>query len=171
MKYLKPGHLVPDLILDTTKGVKWNLQESEPENFTMLVVYRGIHCPVCKKYLEELNEKVEDFRNKGVEVVCVSSNSKELAEKTVEEWEVENLDIGFEMDIEEGRKWGLFVSEAIKDSEPEVFLEPALFLIKPDKTLYSASIQSMPFARPKFDELLKSIGFVLKEDYPARGGH
>ena len=169
MKNLKPGQEVPELIVETTKGMKWDLRDNEPENFTMLIFYRGIHCPVCKKYLEELNTKIEDFRDKGVNVICLSSNTKELAQKTVEEWDIENLNIGYDFSPEEGRKWGLFVSKGIKDSEPDVFLEPALFLIKPDNTLYSASIQSMPFARPKFDELLKSIGFVLKEDYPARG--
>jgi len=169
MKNLKPRQEVPELIVKTTKGLKWNLRDTEPKNFTMLIFYRGIHCPVCKKYLEELNSKIEDFREKGVNVICVSSNSEELAQKTVEEWDIDNLNIGYDFGIEEGRKWNLYVSEGIKDSEPDIFLEPALFMIKPDNTLYSASIQSMPFARPKFDELLKSISFVLKEDYPARG--
>lgn len=27
----------------------------------------------------------------------------------------------------------------------------------------------MPFARPRFDEILGAIDFVLKNDYPARG--
>lgn len=169
MKILKPGQKVPELILHTTKGLKWNLRESDPENFTMIVFYRGIHCPVCKKYLEELNTKVEDFKTRGVNIICISSNSQALAEKTVEEWNIDKLNIGYGLSVEQGRKWGLFVSEAIKESEPEVFLEPALFLVRPDNTLYSASIQSMPFARPKFDELLKSISFIIKDDYPARG--
>lgn len=169
MKNLKPRQEVPELILKTTKGLKWNLRENKAERFTMLVVYRGIHCPVCKNYLEELNTKIEDFRDKGVNVICASANTEELAQKTVEEWDIENLDIAYGFQPEDGRKWGLFVSEAVKDSEPEVFLEPGLFLIRPDNTLYSASIQSMPFARPKFDELLRSISFVIKEDYPARG--
>ncbi|MCH4823272.1 redoxin domain-containing protein [Gramella lutea] len=169
MKNLKPGAKVPELNLNTTKGVKWNLSDNKPENFTMIIVYRGIHCPVCKKYLEELNNKIGDFRDKGVNVICVSSNTKELALKTVEEWKIDKLDIAYGFDVEEGRKWDLYISEAIKDSEPDMFLEPALFLVRPDNTLYSASIQSMPFARPKFDELLKSISFVIKEDYPARG--
>ncbi|MDX1762047.1 MAG: redoxin domain-containing protein [Christiangramia sp.] len=169
MKNLKPRQAVPELIVDTTKGVKWNLRDNEPENFTMIVIYRGLHCPVCKKYLEELNTKVEDFRDKGVNVICISSNTEELAQKTVEEWEIDKLNIGYGFNVEEGRKWDLYVSEAVKDSEPYMFLEPALFLVRPDNTLYSASIQSMPFARPKFDELLKSISFVIKDDYPARG--
>ncbi len=169
MKNLKPRQEVPELILKTTKGLKWDLRDNVPDNFTMLIFYRGLHCPVCKKYLEELNNKIQDFRDKGVNVICVSSNDEELAQKTVEEWDIENLNIGYDFSPEAGRKWGLFISEAIKDSEPEVFLEPALFLIRPDNTLYSASIQSMPFARPKFDELLRSISFVIKDDYPARG--
>ena len=169
MKNLKPGQAVPELFVDTTKGVKWNLRDNEPKNFTMVIIYRGIHCPVCKKYLEELNNKISDFQDRGVNVICISSNTEELAQKTVEEWKIDNLNIGYGLDVEEGRKWDLYVSEAIKDSEPDKFLEPALFLIKPDNTLYSASIQSMPFARPKFDELLKSISFILKDDYPARG--
>lgn len=169
MKNLKPGQEVPELIVPTTRGVKWDLRENKPENFTMIIFYRGLHCPVCKKYLEELNTKIDDFREKGVDVICISSNSRELAQKTTEKWDIEKLNIGYGMSIDDGRKWGLFVSEAIKDVEPDVFLEPGLFLVKPDNTLYSASIQSMPFARPKFDELLKSIGFILKEDYPARG--
>lgn len=169
MKNLKPRQEVPELIVKTTKGLKWNLRETKPENFTMLIFYRGIHCPVCKKYLEELNTKIDDFRDKGVNVICVSSNSEELAQKTVKEWDIYKLNIGYDFSIEDGRKWDLYISEGIKDSEPEIFLEPALFLINSDNTLYSASIQSMPFARPKFDELLKSISFVLKEDYPARG--
>tara|TARA_B100001063_G_C16636096_1_gene488362 strand:+ start:382 stop:897 length:516 start_codon:yes stop_codon:yes gene_type:complete len=169
MKNVKPRKEVPELIVKTTKGLKWNLRDNEPKNFTMVIFYRGIHCPVCKKYLEELNTKVEDFKDKGVNIICVSSNNEELAQKTIEEWDIENLNIGYDFSIDDGRKWDLFVSEGIKDAEPDVFLEPALFLIRPDNTLYSASIQSMPFARPKFDDLLKSISFVLKEDYPARG--
>ncbi|APG59444.1 redoxin domain-containing protein [Christiangramia salexigens] len=170
MRNLIPGKEVPDLKVKTTKGIEYDLKNDSPENFTMLIFYRGLHCPVCKKYLEELNTKVDEFREKGVNVVCISSNSKELAEKTIQNWDVDNLDIGYGLGIEHGRKWDLYISEAIKEEEPDAFLEPALFLIRPDHTLYSASIQSMPFARPKFDELLKSIGFVLKEDYPARGG-
>jgi len=82
--------------------------------------------------------------------------------------EVDNLTIGYNLNPEDARKWDLYISEGIND-EPEVFFEPGLFLVKPDNTLYAASIQTMPFARPKFDELLKAIDFVVDKEYPARG--
>ncbi|SHF59184.1 Alkyl hydroperoxide reductase subunit AhpC (peroxiredoxin) [Salegentibacter echinorum] len=169
MKNVLPRKEVPNLRVETTSGMKWDLREQNSENFTMVVFYRGLHCPVCKSYLQELNEKVEKFEEKGVNIICISANNKELAEKTVEEWNVDNLTIGYGLETADSRKWDLYVSEGINDNEPEVFFEPALFLIKPDNMLYAASIQTMPFARPKFDELLKAIDFVLEKDYPARG--
>ena len=125
--------------------------------------------PGLQKDLEELNEKVEDFHSRGVQIICISTNSQDLAERTVEEWEIENIKLGYGFSVEDGRKWDLFISKAVKDSEPEVFVEPALFLVKPDNTLYAASIQSMPFARPKLDELLRAISFIVKDNYPAKG--
>lgn len=168
MKNVLPRKEVPRLIVDTTSGMQWHLRDQKPENFTMVIFYRGLLCPVCKSYLQELNKKIEDFRERGVNVICISANNQSLAEKTVKEWEVDNLTIGYDFNTEDARKWDLYVSEGIND-EPEVFFEPGLFLIKPDNTLYSASIQTMPFARPKFDELLKAIDFLLDKDYPARG--
>ncbi|WP_034925587.1 redoxin domain-containing protein [Gillisia sp. CAL575] len=169
MKNLIPRKEVPELVVDTVNGMTWDLRDQQPKNFTMVVFYRGLHCPVCKSYLEELNSKIDSFRDKGVNVICISTNTRSIAEETTMKWDVEKLTIGFDFSIENARKWDLFISDGISDNEPDVFFEPALFLIKPDRTLYAASIQSMPFARPKFDELLKSISFVLNEDYPARG--
>jgi len=53
--------------------------------------------------------------------------------------------------------------------EPAWFSEPGVFLVKPDRTLYYGSTQSMPFARPQFQDLLGAIDFAIAKDYPARG--
>lgn len=169
MKNFKPRQEVPELVVNTVNGMEWNLRETKTENFNLVIFYRGLHCPVCKSYLEELNGLISDYSERGVNVIAISSNNKELAEKTVENWDIENVTIGYDMPIEEARKWDLYISEGINDKEPNEFIEPALFLIRPDHTLYASSIQSMPFARPKLKELLKSIDFVLDKDYPARG--
>jgi hypothetical protein len=41
--------------------------------------------------------------------------------------------------------------------------------VRTDGTLYFASVQTMPFARPNFSEVLQALDFVLNNDYPARG--
>ena len=53
--------------------------------------------------------------------------------------------------------------------EPDLFSEPALYLVKPDGTLYFGAVQTMPFARPHFDDVVGAVKFVLEKDYPARG--
>ncbi|MFN7087813.1 MAG: AhpC/TSA family protein, partial [Burkholderiales bacterium] len=53
--------------------------------------------------------------------------------------------------------------------EPALFSEPGVFLVRPDRTLYWAAVQTMPFARPHFRDMLAAIDFVIKNDYPARG--
>lgn len=77
--------------------------------------------------------------------------------------------VAYGLSIDQARAWGLYVSAGIKDGEPALFAEPGLFLVRPDGTLYAGSIQTMPFARPHFAEVLQAIDFVVKNDYPARG--
>ncbi len=50
-----------------------------------------------------------------------------------------------------------------------MFIEPALYLIRPDGTLYFGTVQTMPFARPSFAEILAAVGKVVETGYPARG--
>ncbi|ALM38426.1 alkyl hydroperoxide reductase/ thiol specific antioxidant/ Mal allergen [Streptomyces sp. FR-008] len=67
------------------------------------------------------------------------------------------------------REWGLFVSEATHEQEPEYFNEPGLFLIKPDLKIYYEALTSMPFGRPAVRELIGGMSFVIENAYPARG--
>lgn len=170
MKNVIPGKEVPQLIVDTVNGMSWNLRDQKPENLTLAVFYRGLHSPDCKLYLEELNTKYDKFRVKGINIICLSANDESLTEKTAVEWEVEKLTIGYGLSIEDARLWDLYISKGINDSEPDFFFEPGLFFIRPDNTLYAASIQSIPFVRPDLDSLLKTIDDMLDNNDPVRGG-
>lgn len=47
-------------------GEPWKLSEQNPDAFTLVVFYRGHHCPVCRRYLSTLESAAEDFRTRGV---------------------------------------------------------------------------------------------------------
>ena len=166
---IKPRSKVPNITIDLVNDTKWELKEQTPEQFTMVIFYRGQHCPVCKSYLEELQSKLDKFTDRGVNVIGISANTEKIAKETYKSWDIPDIPIGFEFSIDHARELGLFISKGISDKEPETFFEPGLFLIKPDGELYCASIQTMPFARPSFDNIIKAIDFVLDENYPARG--
>ncbi|GAC1487892.1 MAG: peroxiredoxin-like family protein [Acetobacteraceae bacterium] len=166
---IKPRTKVPALSLPLVGGGQFELAQSAPKAFTLLVVYRGLHCPICKTYLRDLDRKLAEFEALGVKAVAASTDTQERAEQSRTEWGIEHLSIAYGLGVEQARAWGLFISASIKDGEPPLFAEPGLFLIRPDQTLYAASIQTMPFARPSFADLLAAVKMVTEKNYPARG--
>jgi len=169
MNTSKPNKLTAPLEVKTTDGEIWNLSKQNPKNFTMVVFYRGLHCPICKSYLRDLNSKLDEFQKRGVQVIAISGDSESQAKKAKEEWTLDRIPIGYNQSIDSMRQWGLFISKKIKDGEPDLFAEPGLFLIKPDQMIYYVAINSMPFGRPHFQDILEAIDFVIAHDYPARG--
>ncbi|MEM8877128.1 MAG: peroxiredoxin-like family protein [Pseudomonadota bacterium] len=169
-----PRQAAPTLDVSTVGGGTWSLDQQSPENFTLVVFYRGLHCPICKMQLNDLQNKLDDFDKRGVNVIAVSSDTKERAEETAQSWGLDRLTLGYGIDLQTARNWGLYVSAgkgktSIGVEEPALFSEPGLFLIKPDGSVYFASVQTMPFARPHFADILGAIDFVVKNGYPARG--
>ena len=165
----RPKAQAPTLDVSLVGGGRWRLASQHPEAFTMLVFYRGDHCPVCRGYLRQLDRMLEEFTRAGVSVVAVSGDTDERARHSVGEWGLEHLPVGYGQSVESMRDWGLFVSQGIKEGEPEFFGEPGVFLIRPDNTVYAVILNSMPFARPHFDEVLKAVQWVNESQYPARG--
>lgn len=171
---LIPRQPVPALDVAVVGGGRWRLSEHKPERFTLVAFYRGLHCPICSTYLKDLDAKLPEFAKRGVDVIAVSSDAEERARATKDRWQIPHLTIGYGIDLDTARRWGLYISSGRGKTsagvdEPALFSEPGLFLIRPDSTLYFAAVQTMPFARPRFDDILKAIDFVIAKDYPARG--
>jgi peroxiredoxin len=167
---IKPRSPAPPFDVDLVGGGHWRLTDQGPDLFTMIVFYRGLHCPVCKTYLRQLDRALDEFAEIGVTtVIAVSGDSAERAQQSVQEWGIGRLAVGYGQTTESMRQWGLFISNAIKDGEPDEFGEPGLFLIRPDGTVFAEILNSMPFGRPQFDELQRSIPWIRGNDYPARG--
>jgi peroxiredoxin len=171
---LIPRQPVPALEVSLAEGGIWRLADQRPKTFTMVVFYRGLHCPICSRQLREIEDLLEDFEKRGVEPIAISSDTREAAEKTKIDWMLDDLTVGYGLDFATARRWGLYISEGLPKlppsiPEPALFTEPGLFLVRPDGTLYFASVQTMPFARPSMQAILAGIDFVLAKDYPARG--
>ena len=173
MNVLKPREPVPALEVETLGG-PWSLAEQNPENFTVVVFYRGLHCPICSKYVHELAKLEDDFTEIGTSVIALSQDTRERAEQAATDWDLGKLRVGYTVSDDAVRAWGLHRSAgrgktSIGIEEPAEFNEPGLFIIRPDSTLYWAQVSTMPFARPHFREILGALKFAIEKDYPARG--
>ncbi len=169
MTRLLPRQPVPSLEVPTVNGGLWSLAGQTPENFTLIVFYRGLHCPICKPYLRDLNRRVGDFKERGVGAIAISCDGEDRARVSKEEWGLSPLVVGYDLPIDSARQWGLFLSSGISDKEPAQFCEPGLFVVRPDGTLYASVVNTMPFARPSFEEVQQGLDFVIPNKYPARG--
>ena len=171
---LFPRQTVPDLAVPTVGGGTWRLADQRAEHFTMVVFYRGLHCPICATYLRDLDTKLEEFAKRGVTAVAISTDDAARAEQSKQKWRIEKLPIGYGLDLDTARRWGLYVSSghgptSAGVAEPALFAEPGLFVVRPDRTLYFGTVQTMPFARPHFADILGALDFVIAKNYPARG--
>ena len=84
------------------------------------------------------------------------------------------LRIGYDLSLQTARDWGLYISTSrgktsIGIEEPALLSEPGLFMMTPQQTLFYGSVQTMPFVRPHFSDLLTALDGAIAKQYPARG--
>jgi len=139
------------------------------DNWTLLVVYRGKHCPRCKKYLNGLNDMRADWTDAGFDVVAVSADPREKAQADVEEfgWA---FPLGYDLSEGQMNTLGVYVSDPASPKETDRrFAEPAVFVLRPDGSQTMIAISNGPSARPDLSELLSGMIFTKENDRPARG--
>ncbi len=173
---IKPGDAMPAINATLAGGGRWVLAEDKPERLAMLAFYRGSFCPICRTWLNDLERLLPEFEKRGVSVIALSCDLKDAAEKSVADWGLKKLRVGFGLQVEDARKAGLYISEGrglnpgsgVK--EPKLFAEPAILLVRPNGELYTAWIQSVPYARVHLSEILAAVDNFIARDLPAPRG-
>ena len=171
---LMPRQKTPDLAVDTLDHGRFDLASEGSERGTVICFYRGLHCPLCANYLKEFEKRVPDFAERGVTSIAISSDEEDRARAMADKVEAKNLRFGYGLGLAKAREWGLYISTSrgvtsIGIEEPALFSEPGLFMVTPDQALYYGSVQTMPFVRPHFSELVGALDFAIEKNYPARG--
>ena len=171
---LTPRQKAPALIVPTLDHGTFDLSRATPPRGTVIAFYRGLHCPICATYLAEFDKLAPEFAKRGIEVLVLSSDGAERTRAMADKIGAQHLRFGYDLPLSVARDWGLYISTSrgktsIGIEEPALFSEPGLFLINADQSVYYLSVQSMPFVRPHFRELLAAVDFAIDKSYPARG--
>jgi peroxiredoxin len=78
------GGSIPAFTLSLVGGGQVTLGKvSVPGRWQIVIVYRGLHCPICNKYLARLEELVSRFAGTKAEIVAISGDPSEKAEAIV----------------------------------------------------------------------------------------
>ncbi|MGH8917044.1 MAG: redoxin domain-containing protein, partial [Actinomycetes bacterium] len=86
-----PQQPAPTLEVPLVAAGRFRLGDRPPSRFTLVVFYRGWHCPICRTYLAQLDRAVAELEALGVMVVAVSGDTEERARQSVEEWKLTDL--------------------------------------------------------------------------------
>ena len=161
------GKPIPHMTLSHVDGSIHTIGETSQRG-TLLVVYRGKHCPRCKRYLNKLEAMLNDW-TALLDVVVVSADTLEKAQTDQAEfgW---TFDLCYGLTEDQMRALGLYISDPLSEAETTGrFAEPGTFAIKPDGTLMLVDISNGPASRPDLDELLDGMRFNIENNRPTRG--
>jgi peroxiredoxin len=164
---LSAGALFPDIAVPGVHQPE--IAPARMQGWRMVVVYRGRHCPLCKRYLKTLDGLLEDFARAGVSVVAISSDPQDKADADVQEhgW---RFPVGYDLTVPQMRQLGLYVSSPRSAQETDrPFPEPGLFVINPSGQAQIIDVSNAPFARPDLSGILAGIQLIQSRDYPIRG--
>jgi peroxiredoxin len=167
--HLTAGQPFPQLDLPRAGGGRVNTGDFRPGFMTLLNVYRGLHCPRCARQLVDIVANRARFDALGVEVVSISTDPRDRAEQAVAEWGLGDMAVGYDLPIATARSLGLNISRTIREAEPALFVEAAVFFIQRDGVLWGSSINSFPFLRPTAEQLLDALEMAKERNYPPRG--
>lgn len=164
---LKAGTPIPSFSLPKVGGGE--ITTGGGPNWKMIVVYRGKHCPLCRRYLKTLNELSEQFTESNIEVAAISGDPKEKAESEVAE-EGWRFPVGYGLNVAQMQALGLYVSEPRSPQETDrPFPEPGLFVVNPEGKAHIIDVSNAPFSRPDLAGILAGLKFIREKNYPIRG--
>lgn len=161
------GQVFPDISWAAVGGGE--IAPARDDGWRLLIVYRGKHCPLCKKYLHGLQGLLNDITDAEITVYAISADPEDRAsdEAKAEGW---TFPVGYDLKPDQMAKLGLYISEPRSPEETDrPFAEPAVFVINPDGDTQIIDVSNAPFARPDLEQLLDGIKFVKDKGYPIRG--
>lgn len=162
------GSPMPQLDLPTVDGQRARIGGARP-TWQVVVVYRGRHCPLCKKYLTKLQGLAGDLAQANAEVVAVSGDPQEKAQADTTELNLK-IPVAYGLTMEQMRTLGLYISNPRSPQETDrPFAEPGLFVVNPQGQVQIVDISNAPFARPDLDGILRGIKLIQEKNYPIRG--
>ncbi|ROV62223.1 AhpC/TSA family protein [Vibrio ponticus] len=172
MNKFSAGAVFPKIELPTLNASLVEIAKPQGSaDWRLVVIYRGKHCPLCTRYLNELETLQTEFKNIGVDVIAVSADSKEQLQQHMEKLHV-SFPIAYGLNFEQMKSLGLYVSSPRSEQETDhLFAEPGLFVVNEQGQVQVVDISNAPFARPDLKTLLAGIEFIRNpaNNYPIRG--
>ena len=169
---IEAGSAFPQIIVNSLEGTDVVLgQPAGNCDWQLVVVYRGRHCPMCTRYLNNIESIRQGLADIGVDMVAVSGDSKAQLEEHRSRLEV-GFPLYYGLSQSQMQQLGLYISIPRSAQETDHnFAEPGMFVVNQQGKVQVVDISNNPFARPEIDTFLSGLQWIRNPDnnYPIRG--
>lgn len=117
------GEVMPDFTVTDSQGERFQLSAEYAEGPVVLIFYRGYWCGICQNQLQELEQIRPDIEALGAQIVAVSTDARELAERARVE-----LGLGFRILPDDRLRLLRMFDHAEIYSNEDIF-NPAIYVI------------------------------------------
>ncbi len=150
MPKLQNGDLFPDLDLTVLDHGPAKLSELSDGSWTLVHLYRGEWCPTCQAYFDRVARARGEIAEAGLRIVAISADREESARATRNDHDLW-FPIAYGASVSLGDELGTYV-----DRE-RGHLQPAFFVLDPQRRIRHISVQSSGMARPAIEELVALV--------------
>jgi len=161
------GGAMPDITLSTTDGGQAELGGAG-DRWKMVVVYRGVHCPICKSYTARVEALKDQFDELDTDIIFVSGDNAEKAKSFADEVGLK-LPVAYDLSVDQMKQLGLYISDPRPTETDRPFPEPGLFVVNEKGQAHIVDVSNAPFVRPEPELIIRGITHIKKNDYPIRG--
>jgi peroxiredoxin len=169
---IEAGSEFPNLFAKGLDGMEVDISKPRGESeWQLLVVYRGRHCPLCTKYLNQLESFVQSLSDINVDLAAVSADSKDQLAEHLDRLTV-SFPLYYGLSIQQMQLLGLYISNPRSEKETDhQFPEPGLFAINSNRQVQVVDISNNPFVRPELESLVSGLAWIRnpENNYPIRG--
>lgn len=167
---LEAGQTFPTLTAFNEAGEKSNIEcQLEDNHWRLMIVYRGKHCPLCTRYLNEFESYIARLESIDIYSLAISGDSLDQFLMHKEKLNY-SYPIYHGLSLEQMQSLGLYISHPRSEQETDhPFAEPGLFIINEHGSLQVVDISNNPFVRPDLENLVKGLEWIRQNDYPIRG--
>lgn len=155
MPKLQNGDLFPDIDLSVLDRGPTKLSEIASGSWTLVHVYRGEWCPTCQAYFDRVAGARAEIAEVGLRIVAISADPEEKVRATRDAHA-----LWFPMAY--GAPLSLAADLDIYADRDRNFLQPAFFVLDPERRIRHASIQSGGMARPAIEELVAIVSAAVR---------
>jgi len=165
---VRAGDLMPEFTLPTVDGGEAKIG-GVSDRCRLIVVYRGLHCPMCIDYFKSLEARKTEFDEIEIDIVAMSGDPKDRATEFASRAGV-TFPVAYDMSLDQMRSLGLYISAPkMRPETDRPFAEPGTFLVNRAGQVQSVDISNAPWSRPEIGALLRGLTHMQEVDYPIRG--